>query len=230
MNEAVAVSSIDDTSKKSVAKTLRRYAYIVIKRTFDIICALLGLVFLLPVALIVKISYMLTGDFKSIFFCQKRIGKNGKEFKFFKFRTMVKNADEVLFKMMEENEEIREEYRINKKLKNDPRITKVGKLLRKSSLDELPQLLNILFGQMAIIGNRPYLPREKEDMGTYFNDIVKTKPGLTGYWQVSGRSDCTFDERLKLEQYYSKNCGLRMDIKIFFKTFYVVLLRKGADK
>lgn len=230
MNDAVAVSMVEDTQKKSIGKTARYYMYLAIKRTFDILIALIGLIFLIPVALLVKISYMLTGDFKSIFFSQKRIGKHGKEFKFYKFRTMIKNADEVLFKMMEENEEIREEYRINKKLKNDPRITKVGKVLRKSSLDELPQVLNILFGNMSIIGNRPYLPREKEDMGTYFKDIVKTKPGLTGYWQVSGRSNCTFDERLRLEQYYSNHCGLRMDIKIFFKTFYVVLLRKGADK
>lgn len=230
MNDAVAVSMVEETQKKSIGRTARYYMYLAIKRTFDILIALIGLIFLIPVALIVKISYMLTGDFKTIFFSQNRIGKHGKEFKFFKFRTMVKNADEVLFKMMEENESIREEYRINKKLKNDSRITKVGKVLRKSSLDELPQVLNILFGQMSIIGNRPYLPREKEDMGTYFKDIVKTKPGLTGYWQVSGRSDCSFDQRLRLEQYYSNHCGLRMDIKIFFKTFYVVVLRKGADK
>ena len=230
MNEAVAVSAVEDTKVKRVGKAIRLYSYYFIKRTFDIICAIIGLVFLIPVALIVKLCYIFTGDFKSIFFTQKRIGKNGKEFKFFKFRSMIKNADEVLFKMMEENEEIREEYRINKKLKNDPRITKVGKVLRKSSLDELPQILNIFLGQMSVIGNRPYLPREKEDMGTYFKDIVKTKPGLTGYWQVSGRSNCTFDERLKLEQYYSNHCGLRMDIKIFFKTFSAVLLRKGADK
>ncbi len=230
MNEAVVVSSLEDTKGKSIFKTIKLYLYLFIKRFFDIICALLGLVFLIPVALIVKISYMLTGDFKFIFFSQKRIGKNGKEFRFFKFRTMIKDADEVLFKMMEEDSKIKEEYTINKKLKNDPRITKVGKVLRKSSLDELPQILNVLLGQMSIIGNRPYLPREKEDMGTYFKDIVKTKPGLTGYWQVSGRSDCTFDERLKLEQYYSNHRGLRMDLKIFFKTFMVVILRKGADK
>ena len=230
MNEAVVVSSIEDTNEKGILKTVKLYFYLFIKRLFDIICALLGLVFLIPVALIVKISYMLTGDFKNIFFSQKRIRKNGKEFKFFNFRTMIKDADEVLFKMMEEDPKIKEEYTINKKLKNDPRITKVGKVLRKSSLDELPQIINVLFGQMTIIGNRPYLPREKEDMGTYFKDIVKTKPGLTGYWQVSGRSDCTFDERLKLEQYYSNHRGLKMDIKIFFKTFKVVILRKGADK
>lgn len=230
MNEAVAVSSVEDTSTKGIGKTIKLYTYLVIKRVFDLICAIIGLVFLIPVIIIVKLSYMFTGDFKSVFFSQKRIGKNGKEFKFFKFRTMIKDADEVLFKMMEEDPKIREEYTINKKLKNDPRITKVGRVLRKSSLDELPQLINILLGQMSIIGNRPYLPREKDDMGSYFKNIVKTKPGLTGYWQVSGRSNCTFDERLKLEQYYSNHRGLRMDIKIFFKTFAAVILRKGADK
>ena len=214
----------------SFLKSVRLYLYLGIKRVFDIIISLVGLIFLLPVALFVKIAYMCTGDFKRIFYTQNRIGKNGKEFKFFKFRTMIKDADEVLFKMLAENEELREEYRINKKLKNDPRITKVGKHLRKSSLDELPQIINIFLGNMSLIGNRPYLPREKEDMGEYFDDILKTKPGLTGYWQVSGRSNTTFEERLKLEKYYSDHCGLRMDIKIFFKTFIVVLLRKGADK
>ena len=185
---------------------------------------------LIPISIYSLINNIRNNVDGPLLYTQKRIGKNGKEFKFFKFRTMIKDADEVLFKMMEEDPKIKEEYTINKKLKNDPRITKVGKVLRKSSLDELPQIINVLFGQMTIIGNRPYLPREKEDMGTYFKDIVKTKPGLTGYWQVSGRSDCTFDERLKLEQYYSNHRGLKMDIKIFFKTFKVVILRKGADK
>ena len=219
-----------ETLELSGLSTIRMGLYLTVKRVFDILCALLGLIFLIPVTIFVKIAYMLTGDFSSIFYSQKRIGKYGKEFKFFKFKTMIKNADEVLFKMLEENEELGEEYRINKKLANDPRITKVGRFLRKASLDELPQVLNVLLGHMSIIGNRPYLPREKEDMGEFFNDIVKTKPGLTGYWQVSGRSNTTFKERLQLERYYSDHCGIRMDIKIFFKTFYVVLLRKGADK
>ena len=225
MNEkAVAVEEY------SVLKTIRLYMYLFIKRTFDILIALIGLIFLLPVALFVKLAYMFHGDFKSVFFSQNRIGKHGKEFRFFKFRTMIKDADQVLFKMLEEDEELREEYRINKKLRNDPRITKVGKILRKASLDELRQVINVLLGHMSLIGNRTYLPREKEDMGEYFDDILKTKPGLTGYWQVSGRSETTFEERLKLEKYYSEHCGLRMDIKIFFKTFYIVILRKGADK
>ena len=104
----------------------------------------------------------------------------------------------------------------------------MGKLLRKTSLDELPQLFNVLKGDMSLIGNRPYLPREKDDMKYYYKSIVKTKPGLTGYWQVNGRSDTTFKERLKLEKYYSNNCSLWLDIKIFFKTFKVVLLHKGS--
>ena len=113
-------------------------------------------------------------------------------------------------------------------MENDPRITKIGKILRKTSLDELPQLINILRGDMSFIGNRPYLPREKEDMGIFYDDIIKTRPGLTGYWQVSGRSNTTFNERLELEKYYSDHCDLFMDIKIFFKTIYVVLFSKGA--
>lgn len=203
--------------------------YLFIKRLFDIFVSLIGLLFLLPVMSIVKIGYLLTGDFHSILFTQKRIGKNGKEFKFYKFRSMVPNADEVLFKLLSEDKELAYEYKKNKKLKNDPRITRMGKILRKSSLDELPQLINVLLGDMSMIGNRPYLPREKEDMGYFYNDIVKTKPGLTGYWQVSGRSDTSFERRLELETYYSNHCSLGLDIKIFYYTFSVVFFGKGAE-
>lgn len=226
MKEEVMGAKASDIS---IIEKLEKYGYLFIKRTFDIICAIIGCLLMLPIAIIVKISYMLTGDFKSIFLVQNRIGKDGKEFKFYKFRSMVPNADEILFKMLKEDKGIAEEYNKNKKLKNDPRITKVGKILRRTSLDELPQMVNVFLGDMAMIGNRPYLPREKKDMGKYFEDIVKTKPGITGYWQVSGRSDVTFKQRLKLEQYYSNNCGLRLDIKIFFKTFAVVLKHNGAE-
>ena len=171
---------------------------------------------------------MCSGDFHSIFFVQKRIGKNGKEFNFIKFRTMVLNADEILEKLLKENPKLRKEYEINKKLEKDPRITKIGDFLRRKSVDELPQLINILVGNMSLIGNRPYLPREKKDMGNKFDVIVSTKPGLTGYWQVSGRSDLSFKERLRLEEYYSNNCGFKMDLKIFFKTFKTIFGGKGA--
>lgn len=222
MNEGI--NSIDTTNTRSISF----YAYLFIKRFFDIIVSLIGCIFLLPIIVIVKICYMITGDFHKIIFSQKRIGKNGKEFRFYKFRTMIVNADEALFKLLDENKELREEYKLNKKLKNDPRITKIGKVLRKTSIDELPQVICILFGNMSLIGNRPYLPREKKDMGNSFNDIIKTKPGLTGYWQVNGRSNTTFKKRLELEKYYSDNASLKLDIKIFFKTFKVVLCGKDA--
>ena len=218
------ITSADTT----VFSKIKRGIYLILKRTFDILISLIGLIFLLPVALVVKIAYMLTGDFKSIFFVQDRIGKKGKTFKFFKFRTMVPNADEVLFKTLELDPKLMEEYTINKKLKDDPRITKAGKVIRRYSIDELPQLINIFLGDMSLIGNRPYLPREKKDMGDSFDTIVSTKPGLTGYWQVSGRSDVTFKKRLELESYYSNNSGVRLDIKIFFKTFSAVIGTKGA--
>lgn len=218
MHEAAAVSTA----------TIKTVIYLCLKRIIDIIAGIVGLLILIPICLIIKIVSMCNGDFHKILFVQKRIGKNGKEFDFYKFRSMVPNADEVLFKLMEENEEIRKEYQENKKLKDDPRITKVGKFIRRYSIDELPQLINVLKGDMTLVGNRPYLPREKADMGKYFNDIVKTKPGITGYWQVSGRSDLSFNRRLKLEQFYSNNAGLRMDIEIFFKTFGAVFGHKGA--
>jgi len=207
---------------------IKRLLYLSSKRITDIIISLIGLLFLIPIAIIIKISYMVTGDFKTIFYVQDRIGKNGKIFRFFKFRSMVPNADEVLFELLKKNKKLKKEYDINKKLKDDPRITPAGKIIRKFSIDELPQLINIFLGDMTLIGNRPYLPREKEDMGEYYEDIVKTKPGLTGLWQVSGRSSVSFKKRLEIEQKYSNTAGFKIDIKIFFKTFSVVLFGKDA--
>lgn len=220
MNDAITL----EKNKVSV----KEVGYLFIKRLFDIVCGLLGCILILPIAIVVKIAYVCDKDFSSIFYSQIRIGKNGKKFKMYKFRSMVPNADEILFKTLEIDKVAAEEYRKNKKFKNDPRITKVGRVMRKLSIDELPQLINILKGDMSMIGNRPYLPREKDDMGEYYKDIIKTKPGLTGYWQVNGRSDTTFNERLKLESFYSNHNSLVLDIKIFFKTFQVVLFGKGA--
>ncbi len=225
MNSEVSTLTNDHT----IVYKLKRVLYLSSKRIFDILISLIGLALLVPLALLVKLCYIITGDFHSIFFVQDRIGKNGKHFKFFKFRSMVYNADEVLFKMLEENPEMAAEYKKIKKLKNDPRITKMGKIIRKFSIDEMPQFINIFLGDMSLVGNRPYLPREKEDMGKYYDDIIKTKPGLTGYWQVSGRSNVTFLQRLKLEQEYSQKACFLLDCKIFFKTFKVVLFGKGAD-
>ncbi len=219
----------DVLSNNSSIVALKNRTYNFIKRVFDILFSLIGLIALIPCIIIIKIANMLTKDFNSVFYTQDRIGKNGKIFKLYKFRSMIPNADKVLEEMLKEDNEITREYKLNKKLKNDPRISKVGKVIRKLSIDELPQVINILKGDMSLIGNRPYLPREKKDMGKYYKEIIKTRPGLTGYWQVNGRSATTFKDRLKLESYYSKHCGLKMDIKIFFKTFKVVLFKDGAE-
>ena len=207
--------------------TLKHYFYVATKRVFDIVVSLIGMVFLIPIAIVVKLIYIFTGDFHSIFYTQTRIGKNGKLFKLYKFRSMTIDADDMLVILLKENKELRKEYAKNKKLQNDPRITKAGKFIRRYSIDELPQLLNIFIGNMSLIGNRPYLPKEKKDMKDYYKDIVKTKPGLTGFWQVSGRNDISFEKRLQLERYYSNHQGFRLDIHIFFKTFKVVLFGYG---
>ena len=214
--------------KLGLYSTVKLYSYFFIKRLFDLIISFIGLIILMPISILVKICYVITGDFNKILITQERIGKNGKIFKFYKFRSMVVNADEILEEILQENGPMAKEYKKNKKIQDDPRITKVGEKIRKFSIDELPQVINVFLGDMSLIGNRPYLPREKDDMGDYYKDIVKTKPGLSGYWQVNGRSNCSFKERLKLEQYYSNHFSLLLDIKIFLKTFKVVIFGKDA--
>ena len=214
--------------ERTVEKEKVNYLYEGIKRIFDVIVALIACLFLIPMIIGIKIASLLIKDTQSIFFTQESIGKNGKIFILYKFRSMIPNADQVLFELLENNKELAKEYQLNKKLKKDPRITKVGKFIRKYSIDEFPQVINILKGDMSFIGNRPYLPREREDIGIFYDDIIKTKPGLTGYWQVSGRSNTTFQKRLELERYYSKNYSLWLDFQIFVKTFGVVLFGKDA--
>lgn len=203
--------------------------YLVFKRGFDILVGLFGMLCLIPLAFIIKAVSIYNRDYSSIFFKQERIGKDGKLFTMYKFRTMVPDADNILYQLMQSDEDFKKEYTLTKKLKNDPRITKIGRILRKTSLDEIPQFINVFLGHMSLIGNRPYLPREKEDMGLYFKSIVTTKPGLTGLWQVSGRSNTTFQERLEIERKYSRIYSLKLDMKIFFKTIIQVLKKDGAN-
>ena len=229
MNNDINNISINDISENSLNfSKVKKYSYLITKRLFDIILSLFGILFLIPLSIIIKISYILNKDYSSIFYTQTRIGKNGKEFKLYKFRSMIPNADEVLKELMDTNTDIFNEYSKNKKLKDDPRVTKVGKFIRKTSLDEFPQFINVFKGDMSIVGNRPYLPREKKDMGNYYSDIVKTKCGIVSYWAIHGRSDVSFERRLELEKYYSNHQSLKLDIEIFFRAFLVVLLKKGA--
>lgn len=212
----------------SFAITFKESMYLFVKRTFDIIVGILGCLLLIPVTIVIKIVNMCNGDFGKVFFTQERIGKNGKLFKFYKYRSMVPNADKVLEELLANDEELAKEYKRNKKLNNDPRITPAGKIIRKFSIDELPQFINVLNGTMSLIGNRPYLPREIPDMGEAYDEIILTKPGITGLWQVSGRNNIPFYRRLELESYYSRHYGIRMDTRIFFKTFKVVFFGRGA--
>lgn len=200
----------------------------VIKRFIDILAGVAGCVILLPLMFFVKYKYVQSGDRDPIIFSQNRIGRNGKLIKIYKFRSMIPNAEEVLEKMMAEDPKIKEEYLTNKKLVNDPRITKVGKVLRKTSLDEWPQFINVLKGEMSFIGPRPYLPREKDDMGKYYDSIIQCKPGVTGMWQANGRSDVSFDYRCKLDDYYYRNWSIWLDFIIMYKTVKAVVYGKGS--
>lgn len=202
---------------------------IVVKRFIDICAGLAGMCVLIPLTIILYIVKIMDKDKGPLFFSQDRIGKDGKLFKMYKFRTMVVGADEKLEKILREDEEARKEYEKNKKLKNDPRITKIGKFLRSTSLDEFPQFINVLKGDMSLVGPRPYLPREEEDMGYYYYYITKCKPGITGLWQVSGRSELSFDERLDLDlEYYREDVDVLSELGLVAKTVEKTLKREGA--
>ena len=208
---------------------MKEIVYSVIKRFLDIILGLIGVILLIPITIIIWCANLLSKDNGPVFFVQERIGKNGELFKLFKYRSMVVNADDKLVKYLVDNEEAREEYRKYKKLKDDPRITPVGKIMRKASLDEFPQFINVLIGQMSMVGPRPYLPREVKDMKESFDEIIKVKPGLTGLWQVNGRNDTTFEDRLRIDKEYIEKRSFILDFKIFLRTFLKVFGKEGAN-
>lgn len=196
------------------------------KRLMDIVFGLLGMICLLPLMLLVKLSLLLTGDTKPIFYTQTRVGLNGQLFKMYKFRSMVPNADEVLHELLKDPKYAKE-WAENQKFEDDPRITKMGKFLRKTSLDEVPQFLNVLKGDMSVIGPRPLVVGELEGHSglQLYNHV---KPGITGWWGCNGRSNTTYEERLELEYYYVKNCSLYLDVLCVIKTIVVILKRDGA--
>ena len=207
--------------------SIKKYLYFGVKRLFDILIALIGCLFLLPVIIIVKISYLLHKDFDSIFFRQKRIGKNGKEFNLYKFRSMVPNADEVLNELLKDSK-YKEEWDLNQKFEHDPRITSMGNILRKTSLDELPQFINILIGDMSLIGPRPLVPGELDSHNGNHELYESVRPGISGWWAANGRSATTYERRLELEYYYVQHCGLILDIRCVFRTIKAVIFKTGA--
>ena len=216
---------MEDISKVYIIK---RHMYFGVKRMFDLVCSLVGILFLIPLTILVKICYVCSGDFHSIFFRQKRLGKDGKVIRIFKFRTMVPNAEEILKEWLKSNPEKREEYLRDRKIDNDPRITKIGKLLRKASLDEFPQFLNIFLGDMSLIGPRPVVLDEIEKYGKDKDKFLSMRPGLTGYWASNGRSNISYEERVKMELFYVDHCGICLDLKIIWDTIVTVIKRDGA--
>ena len=221
------VDTMDLNRDKTFIYSLNRTMYFFIKRLFDILMSIIGIIAMIPIALIVKVSYMLTGDFNSIFYKQKRIGKNGKIIYIYKFRSMVPNADEILKELLKKPK-YKKEWQKNQKLENDPRITKAGKILRKTSLDEMPQFIAVFKGDMSLIGPRPLVIGELDDHNGNHEIYEAVRPGITGWWASHGRSNTTYEERLELEYFYVNNCSLKLDIKCIIATVMAVVFKKGA--
>ena len=197
--------------------------YEAIKRLIDITCSFVGILVLSPLFIIIAIIIKFTSK-GPVFFSQKRVGRNGKEFDMYKFRSMVVNAEELKEKLAAQNEMSGPMF----KMKDDPRVTKVGKFIRKTSLDELPQLWNVLKGDMSLVGPRPSLPKEVAQFDEWMYKRLEVKPGLTCYWQVSGRNNIDFEDWMKLDIKYVEERNLWIDIKLIFKTVFVLFGDKNA--
>lgn len=205
---------------------LRRKMYFVTKRLFDILVSAFSLVILSPLFLIIFLLIKIDSK-GSVFYKHKRIGKNGEYIYLYKFRSMYIDSKERLEELLKDPK-IKKEWEENFKLENDPRITRVGNILRKTSLDELPQLLNILKGDMSLVGPRPVIDGEIEKYGKNKDKFLSVTPGLTGWWACNGRSCTSYEDRIKLELYYIDNCSIMLDIKCIFKTALAVIKRDGA--
>lgn len=197
--------------------------YEVIKRLIDVVCSFLGVLVLSPLFIIIAIIIKTTSK-GPVFFSQKRVGKNGKEFDMYKFRSMVVNAEDLKEKLAAQNEMSGPMF----KMKDDPRVTKVGKVIRKTSIDELPQLWNVFKGDMSLVGPRPSLPKEVAQFEEWMYKRLEVKPGLTCYWQVSGRNNIDFEDWMKLDCRYVDERNLWIDIKLIFKTVFVLFGDKNA--
>lgn len=205
-------------------KLQHQYGYRFIKHLFDVVASSVAVVILSPVFLIIAIAIKINDPAGPVFYTQTRVGKDGKPFKMFKFRSMVTNADELLEKLRDQNEVEGAMF----KMKEDPRITKVGKFIRKYSLDELPQLLNVVGGSMSIVGPRPPLPYEVKEYTDYDRQRLMVKPGATGMWQVGGRNALSFDQMVELDLTYINERSIWLDLKIMFETVKVMIKPNAA--
>lgn len=196
--------------------------YQIVKRILDIIFSILGIIIFIPFAVIISIIIRIDSE-GNIFYLHDRIGKNGKKIKVIKFRTMYKNNEEIFNKMSEYK---KQQYYTNYKIQDDERITKFGKFLRKYYIDEVPQLLNVLKGDMSLIGPRPIIYEETLKYGKNKNKFLSVKPGITGYWQINAYDEMTYEERIKNELFYVENFSFKLDLIIFFKTIKKILIHK----
>ena len=200
--------------------------YKIIKRFLDFIFAFLLIILLIPLFLIIGILIKISSK-GSIIYIQKRIGKNNTSFSCYKFRTMHPQSKYLLKKILIKNKDFKNQFSETRKIINDPRITKIGKFLRFSSLDELPQIFNVLIGDMSFIGPRPIVKSEIKKYGKEFGQVFSIKPGISGLWQVSGRNNLTYDKRVELDINYSENINFLLDVKIFIRTIVVILFPFG---
>ena len=215
-----------ELNRRYVDFELRKKLYLSFKRLFDLTVSIISVIVLLPVFLLIALAIKI--DSKGpVLYKHKRIGKNGKDIYLYKFRSMYIDSKERLAEMLLDPK-IKKEWNANFKLENDPRITKIGNILRKTSLDELPQLLNIVKGDMSLVGPRPVIDDEIKKYKNNKDKFLSVTPGLTGWWACNGRSCTTYDERIALEMYYIDNQSLKLDLKCFFKTILAVLKRNGA--
>ncbi|WP_425436568.1 sugar transferase [Paenibacillus herberti] len=198
--------------------------YVGIKRVLDVVCSLIGLLLLSPVFVMFGLLIKLEDPKGSVFFYQTRVGKDGKPFRMYKFRSMVSNAEERLKELMAQNEVQGAMF----KMRDDPRITRVGRFIRKTSIDELPQLVNVLQGNMSLVGPRPPLPREVAEYTPYDRQRLEVTPGCTGLWQVSGRSSLSFEQMVELDLRYVRERSISMDLSILLRTVRVLLGSKDA--
>ncbi len=214
--------------KETIGEIVIQKINLFFKRIIDIIGSIIGIIALIPLTLVVWIINIIAKESGPVFYSHERIGKNGKKFKMYKFRSMVVDAEEKLKQMLEEDENLKKEFEETRKLQNDPRITRIGKILRKTSLDEFPQFINVLKGEMSIVGPRAVVDDEIDLFGDKKDKFLSVKPGITGYWAANGRSNTTYEERVEMEVYYAENMSLWLDIKILFKTIISVIKREGA--
>ncbi|MCH1640123.1 sugar transferase [Paenibacillus timonensis] len=224
MQNATNEAQVIETGSYVSVSSKTRSIYLAAKRTMDFLGASFGILLLLPVLILIALLIKLEDPKGPILFKQQRVGKNGRPFNMYKFRSMVSNAEELLEQLLNQNEVSGHMF----KIKEDPRVTKIGKLIRKTSLDELPQMINVLKGEMSLVGPRPPLPREVKEYNAYHMKRLEVTPGCTGLWQVSGRNSVGFEEMVDLDLKYISERSFFYDVKLIFKTFIILIRPNDA--